>query len=135
MPQQELLWGIDLGGTKIEGVVLTAQAPHKVLCRLRVPTEKQRGYDHIIHRIAELIDHDEKRNRGRPQPDRHRHPRQYGPHHRPAQKQQYHFSERATFQSGPRAKDRAPCPPGQRCQLLCHCRSKNGRRTRPPGPG
>jgi fructokinase len=56
MPQQELLWGIDLGGTKIEGVVLTAQAPHKVLCRLRVPTEKQRGYDHIIHRIAELIE-------------------------------------------------------------------------------
>ncbi len=56
MPQNELLWGIDLGGTKIEGVVLTSQAPHKVLCRLRVPTEKQKGYDHIINRIAELID-------------------------------------------------------------------------------
>ncbi len=55
MPQNELLWGIDLGGTKIEGVVLKNEAPFDILCRMRVPTEKQKGYDHIIGRIAELI--------------------------------------------------------------------------------
>lgn len=49
------LWGIDLGGTKIEGVVLTDEFPYKVLYRHRVPTEKAKGYEHIINRIAELI--------------------------------------------------------------------------------
>ena len=56
MSSNDLLWGIDLGGTKIEGVVLKNQPPYDTLCRLRVPTEKQKGYDHIINRIAELID-------------------------------------------------------------------------------
>ncbi len=56
MSPKDLLWGIDLGGTKIEGVVLHSQPPFEVCCRIRVPTEKQKGYDHIIARIAELID-------------------------------------------------------------------------------
>jgi fructokinase len=44
--------GIDLGGTKIEGVVLAAD--HEVLYRARVPTESARGYDHIVERVVGL---------------------------------------------------------------------------------
>jgi len=44
--------GIDLGGTKIEGVVLDAQ--HQPIIRHRVATERDRGYDHILLRLAEL---------------------------------------------------------------------------------
>jgi fructokinase len=43
--------GIDLGGTKIEGVVLDATLPRH---RLRVPTERGGGYDHILDRVAEV---------------------------------------------------------------------------------
>ncbi len=47
-------WGVDLGGTKIEGVILTAIDPLTTACRIRIPTEAQRGYAHIIGRIAKL---------------------------------------------------------------------------------
>lgn len=50
------LWGIDLGGTKIEGVVLEDRDTPNVLKRLRVPTERERGYDHIIGQIAKLVE-------------------------------------------------------------------------------
>ena len=44
--------GIDLGGTKIEGIVL---APDRtVRRRLRVPTERERGYEQIVDRVATL---------------------------------------------------------------------------------
>ncbi|MEM6343848.1 MAG: ROK family protein [Bacteroidota bacterium] len=49
-------WGIDLGGTKIEGVVLKEANAQAVKCRIRVPTEKEHGYEHIINQIAKLID-------------------------------------------------------------------------------
>jgi fructokinase len=46
--------GIDLGGTKIEGVVLD---PHgRELVRKRIPTERQHGYQHILGRIKALHD-------------------------------------------------------------------------------
>lgn len=48
-------WGIDLGGTKVEGVVLQADN-FKVLCRERIPTEQQFGYEHILGQIVKLID-------------------------------------------------------------------------------
>jgi predicted NBD/HSP70 family sugar kinase len=48
------VWGIDLGGTKIEGVVLDPAAPDKPLCRLRVPTGAENGYLHIVGQIATL---------------------------------------------------------------------------------
>jgi predicted NBD/HSP70 family sugar kinase len=51
------LWGIDLGGTKIEGVVLASPAPDAVVIRHRIETEAQHGYQHIIGRIKLLIDH------------------------------------------------------------------------------
>ena len=50
------LWGIDLGGTKIEGVVLDAQTLDKPLCRLRVPTESEKGYDHVCRQINKLVE-------------------------------------------------------------------------------
>lgn len=46
------LWGIDLGGTKIECAVLNDGAP---LVRRRIPTEAAGGYEHIIAQIGKLI--------------------------------------------------------------------------------
>jgi len=40
-------WGIDLGGTKIEGVVLSAPSPDAVVIRKRIDTEAHLGYEHI----------------------------------------------------------------------------------------
>lgn len=50
------IWGIDLGGTKIEGVVLDGREDPQVLKRLRVPTEQQKGYDHIIDQIVKVVE-------------------------------------------------------------------------------
>jgi len=44
--------GIDLGGTKIEGVVLDASG--KELFRSRIATERNKGYEHILERIHSL---------------------------------------------------------------------------------
>jgi fructokinase len=46
--------GIDLGGTKIEGVVLDAGG--KEIVRQRVPTGRELGYAHILNRIKLLHD-------------------------------------------------------------------------------
>lgn len=45
--------GIDLGGTKIEGVVLDAD--NTPLRRVRIATESERGYAHIVDRVGELV--------------------------------------------------------------------------------
>ncbi|MBL7874802.1 MAG: ROK family protein, partial [Cyclobacteriaceae bacterium] len=49
-------WGIDLGGTKVEGAVLNSAADPKVLFRDRLPTEGDKGYDHILGQIKKLVD-------------------------------------------------------------------------------
>jgi fructokinase len=49
------LWGIDLGGTKIEGVILDPAALDRPVCRLRLPTESGKGYGHIRAQIAKLV--------------------------------------------------------------------------------
>ena len=49
-------WGIDLGGTKIEGVVLPSATSTEPLCRLRIPTERDRGYDHVRSQIGLLVE-------------------------------------------------------------------------------
>lgn len=48
------LWGVDLGGTKIEVAVIE---PHskQALTRLRVPTEAHLGYPHILGQIEKVI--------------------------------------------------------------------------------
>lgn len=51
-----LLWGIDLGGTKIEAAVLESREHPRVLKRMRVPTEAHRGYEHILQQIIKLVE-------------------------------------------------------------------------------
>ncbi len=53
---QQPLWGIDLGGTKIEGAILESRANPRVLHRLRIPTESGKGYDHIVNQVAKLVE-------------------------------------------------------------------------------
>lgn len=48
------IWGIDLGGTKVEGAVLDAES-FQVVARTRIPTEQQHGYQHIIGQIKKLV--------------------------------------------------------------------------------
>ncbi|MEW6753182.1 MAG: ROK family protein [Candidatus Latescibacterota bacterium] len=49
-------WGIDLGGTKIEGVVLASTTDPSPLCRIRIPTGAAGGYDHILSRVQGLVE-------------------------------------------------------------------------------
>jgi predicted NBD/HSP70 family sugar kinase len=49
------LWGVDLGGTKIEGVILSSLQEAKPLLRTRIDTERYKGYEHIIHQIRKLV--------------------------------------------------------------------------------
>jgi len=49
------IWGIDLGGTKIEGAVLPLNDLTNPVCRLRIDTEADKGYTHIVSRIGEVI--------------------------------------------------------------------------------
>jgi predicted NBD/HSP70 family sugar kinase len=52
MSNRLLDWGIDLGGTKCECVVLDGD---EVLLRHRIPTERAGGYEHMIGQIAKLV--------------------------------------------------------------------------------
>ena len=49
-----MFWGIDLGGTKIEGVVMRDSHPDSVMVRHRIETEAAGGYRHIITQIKKL---------------------------------------------------------------------------------
>jgi len=49
------LWGIDLGGTKIEGAIIDPLHPENTIHRLRLPTESFQGYDHILGQFSRLI--------------------------------------------------------------------------------
>ncbi|MBC8085308.1 MAG: ROK family protein [Hymenobacter sp.] len=53
----EKLWGLDLGGTKIEGVILKSAQEPEVLFRDRVPTGADQGYEHVLSQIKKLVDH------------------------------------------------------------------------------
>ena len=55
-----MLWGIDLGGTKIEGIVLESYDNPKEVSRIRINTEAEKGYNHVfsdrlIHVLAETL--------------------------------------------------------------------------------
>jgi fructokinase len=51
----EECWGIDLGGTKIEGIILNAEhGLDNPVCRLRVETGGDLGADHVYNQIATL---------------------------------------------------------------------------------
>lgn len=50
----QILLGIDLGGTKVEAALLDRDQQDKPIFRLRVPTEQEHGYDHILDQIEKL---------------------------------------------------------------------------------
>jgi len=50
------LWGIDLGGTKIEGVILKSIDDSTPIIRTRIDTEALNGYHHIVKQIKKLVD-------------------------------------------------------------------------------
>jgi len=49
------LWGIDLGGTKIEGAILASSTATEATHRLRRPTESDRGYEHVLSQIVGVV--------------------------------------------------------------------------------
>ena len=64
-----VLWGVDLGGTKIEGVILDPSQPDRALHRLRIPTEASQGYEYILAQLSLLVTRLEKAS-GLPRPTR-----------------------------------------------------------------
>ena len=64
---KENLWGIDLGGTKAEGVVLGTGGLQDILFRDRVPTGAENGYEHILQQINKLVGMMEKNLGYRPE--------------------------------------------------------------------
>jgi fructokinase len=55
-----LLWGIDLGGTKIEIAICDPAAPDAPILRRRCDTGAPLGYDHILSQITSLVSEAEK---------------------------------------------------------------------------
>ena len=56
MNSRNYLWGIDLGGTKIECAILSKANPLQVITRHRLPTEADKGYQHIILQVKKLLE-------------------------------------------------------------------------------
>src|SRR5580658_6843436 len=56
--------GIDLGGTKIEGIILDDQGQERF--RKRIETQQELGYRHILNRIRELYGDLSKEVEGKP---------------------------------------------------------------------
>ena len=52
---KEPLWGIDLGGTKIEGAILPSITDPTPILRTRIDTEASKGYEHILAQIEKLV--------------------------------------------------------------------------------
>ncbi len=54
--KKQIRCGIDLGGTKIEGMLLAINdGGYQIVERLRLPTEQEKGYRHILEQIKKLI--------------------------------------------------------------------------------
>lgn len=49
------MWGIDLGGTKAEGVILGSGNAEDILFRERVSTGAEKGYTHILKQLELLV--------------------------------------------------------------------------------
>lgn len=55
MEIRQTLWGIDLGGTKAEGVILGSGNAEDILFRERVSTGAEKGYAHIVSQLEHLV--------------------------------------------------------------------------------
>jgi predicted NBD/HSP70 family sugar kinase len=53
--RNRFVWGIDLGGTKIEGAVIDPERPGEALYRLRIPTGAEHGYDHVLSQLVAIV--------------------------------------------------------------------------------
>lgn len=49
------IWGIDLGGTKIEGIILSSLQDTEPIVRHRIATEGEKGYAHVLDRISQVL--------------------------------------------------------------------------------
>ena len=56
-----MLLGIDLGGTKIEGVVLKSRNSLSVKYRYRINTQESKGYRQVLLNIKHVVNYLEKR--------------------------------------------------------------------------
>lgn len=54
--RHQALWGIDMGGTKIEGVILRSAETPDIIFRERVNTEAEQGYEHILNQVKKIVD-------------------------------------------------------------------------------
>jgi fructokinase len=50
------IWGIDMGGTKLEGVILQSAIGTESIFRNRISTEADKGYDHVVLQVKKLVD-------------------------------------------------------------------------------
>lgn len=64
---ETLLWGIDVGGTKLEGVVCKPDDPLNPLARIRIPTEARKGYQQVLDNIKELVRQLEEKSGAKPE--------------------------------------------------------------------
>ena len=64
MKETTYKWGIDLGGTKIEGAVLDENL--EPIIRERIATEGDQGYEHVIKRVGVLVNQIAEKVGGRP---------------------------------------------------------------------
>ncbi len=55
MSEGRPLWGIDLGGTKIEGVIMPSLQHASPTVRVRLDTEAHKGYQHVLGQIEKLV--------------------------------------------------------------------------------
>ncbi len=55
MKDKSYIWGVDLGGTKVEAIVID-RTDSQILIRKRIDTEAQKGYQHILGQIKRLIE-------------------------------------------------------------------------------
>ncbi len=58
MRERQLRMGVDLGGTKVESVVLRLRGrdDFEELLRLRVPTQRDQGYEAVLETVASMIE-------------------------------------------------------------------------------
>lgn len=67
MKSNSQIWGIDLGGTKAEGVILGPGGLQEIIFRDRVMTGAENGYEFILNQLRVLVEMMEKRMGYRPE--------------------------------------------------------------------
>ncbi len=124
---KETMWGIDLGGTKVEGIILRGDQNPETLIRTRVDTEAAQGYDHVIGQIEKLVKKMKAESGLTTGLYRFRNAGYSGSHLSYFEKFKYHDPKSSTFKKRPGGTTEVAHYSGQRCQLFCTGRSHLGR--------